>query len=259
LALALLIATSLASAAQDVCDGRAVPYGAQTIEVGGVPRGFTVRPPAEGDPKTAAPVVFAFHPFGMNAQYMQSRAPIGRQWPSAIVIYPEGMGRDAASRAPSWQGRPGELGNRDLAFFDAMLAWLAERGCIDRTRVFVLGYSNGAGLAYLLACERSSAIAGVAIVSGRLGCQPSVAKPVVMTHGLADDTIGYEQALASAKAWASVNGCAAPPKAGVRGCIAAQACGGAPLTMCTHPGGHEYDTNFTKVAAEFFRSIGRTP
>src|SRR5215218_6237750 len=138
LGLVLLGSAALPAAAQDGCDGRTVPYGAHTIDVGGVPRGFTVRPAADGDPKTAAPVVFAFHPFGMNAQYMQSRAPIGRQWPNAIAVYPEGMGRDAASRAPSWQGRAGELGDRDLAFFDAMLAWLGERGCIDRRRVFVL-------------------------------------------------------------------------------------------------------------------------
>lgn len=255
LALLALLLAAAPAAAQGQCDGRVVPYGAQTIDVDGARRGFTVRPAGEGDAKTPAPVVFAFHPFGMNAQYMQSRAPVGRQWPDAIVVYPEGMSRDATSRAPSWQGRPGELGNRDLAFFDAMLAWLSEHGCIDRARVFVLGYSNGAGLAYLLACERSNVIAAVAIVSGRLGCEPAAPKPVVMTHGIADDTIGYEQAITSSRAWASVNRCTAPPKAGVRGCAEAQACGAAPVTLCTHGGGHEYDTTFTKTAVEFFKAV----
>ena len=191
-----------------------MPAGAQSLDVAGARRTFVVRSAAEGDPKTAAPVVFALHPFGMNAQYMQTRAPIGRSWPAAITVFPDGLGRGGGNMAPSWQGRPGELGDRDLAFFDAMLQWLDEKGCIDKSRVFVLGYSNGAGLAYLLACERRAAVAGVAIAAGRLGCQPAASKPVIMSHGVGDRTIGYESAIESSQAWAGVNGCAAPPKAG---------------------------------------------
>src|SRR5687767_14009974 len=115
LAAACAAATTHAYAAQLSCDGRVVPPGAHSIAVGSAMRTFVVRPASEGDGSAAAPVFFALHPFGMNAQYMQSRAPIGRQWPSAIVIYPEGTARDATNRVPSWQGRSGELGDRDLA------------------------------------------------------------------------------------------------------------------------------------------------
>jgi polyhydroxybutyrate depolymerase len=247
----LLLQADLARAA---CDGSVVPAGGQTLEVAGARRSFVVRPAADGDPTTAAPVVFGLHPFGMNAQYMQTRAPIGRQWPSAITVFPDGMGR-GGNMAPSWQGRAGELGDRDLAFFDAMLTWLDEKACIDRKRVFVLGYSNGAGLAYLLACERRTAVAGIAIAAGRLGCQPSGSKPVIMSHGVGDRTIGYDSAIESAQAWATVNGCSAAPKPGGRGCVQGQSCSGAPVSLCSHGGGHEYDVSFTKVAAEFFQSI----
>src|SRR6185503_13384235 len=92
----------------------------------------------------------------------------------------------------AWQGRSGELGDRDLKFFDAMLMWLSTNACVDEKRVFVLGYSNGAGLAYLLACERADRLAGIAIVSGRMECTPTHAKPTILTHGVADATIGYE-------------------------------------------------------------------
>jgi polyhydroxybutyrate depolymerase len=238
------------------CDGTPVSSGAQLIEVGGARRSFVLRVPSGGDGRTAAPVVFAFHPFGMNAQYMQSRAPIGRAWPEAFVVYPEGMPRDTTNLVPSWQGRLGELGDRDLAFFDAMLAWLDSRACVDRTRVFVLGYSNGAGLAHLLACERSQAVAGAAIAAGRLSCTPSSAKPIVLSHGLQDRTVGYGIGVEASKTWASANGCAAPPKAGVQGCIVGDRCGSA-TTLCTHAGGHEYDSTFTRVAAEFFKAVPR--
>ena len=254
---ATVILLAHGNAASAACDGGVVPPGGQTLDVAGARRTFVVRPAAEGEAKTAAPVVFALHPFGMNAQYMQARAPIGRLWPSAITVYPDGLGRPGASMAPSWQGRPGELGDRDLAFFDAMLQWLDDKGCIDKARVFVLGYSNGAGLAYVLACERRAAVAGVAIAAGRLGCQPAASKPVIMSHGVGDRTIGYDSAIESSTAWAGVNGCAAPPKPGVRGCAQGQSCSGAPVSLCTHGGGHEYDVSFTKAAVEFFQAVKR--
>ena len=248
----LLAPARLASAA---CDGGVVPAGSQMLDVAGVRRTFAVRPAAEGDPTTAAPVVFALHPFGMNAQYMQARAPIGRLWPAAITVFPDGLGRGGGNMAPSWQGRAGDLGDRDLAFFDAMLQWLDEKGCIDKSRVFVLGYSNGAGLAYLLACERRAAVAGIAIAAGRLGCQPAASKPVIMSHGVGDSTIGYESAIESSRAWASANRCAAPPKPGVRGCVQGDSCAGAAVSLCTHGGGHEYDVSFTRAAVEFFQAV----
>jgi polyhydroxybutyrate depolymerase len=240
------------------CDGVPAPSGGQTIDVRGAMRSFVLRAPTGYDGKTSAPVVFAFHPFGMNAQYMQSRAPIGRSWPEAFVVYPDGMPREGGG-GPAWQGRSDELGGRDLAFFDAMLAWLDMRACIDRARVFVLGYSNGAGLAHLLACERGGVIAGAAVAAGRLSCTPSSAKPMVLSHGLQDRTIGYGLALEASKAWGTVNGCAVfpktvLPKAGVQGCVVGDGCRVA-TTLCTHAGGHEYDPAFTKVAAEFFKAV----
>ena len=235
------------------CDGTTPRAGAVTIDVAGLKRLFVVRLPSAYDGRTAAPVVFAFHPFGMNAQYMQGRAPVGRSWPEAIAVYPEGSARDASSLAPSWQGRPGELGDKDLKFFDAMLAWLETNACADGAHVFVLGYSNGAQFSNTLACERRSSIAGAAIAAGRLNCAPSAATPIIWSHGLADRTANYSAAVEGIKTWATRNGCAAPPKAGTPGCFAGEGCAAAPVTFCTHPGGHEYDLTFTRAAVDFFK------
>jgi polyhydroxybutyrate depolymerase len=218
-----------------------------------------VRVPSAYDGRTAAPIVFAFHPFGMNAQYMQTRVPVSRAWREAIAVYPEGMGRDETNRAPSWQGRQGELGDRDLKFFDAMLAWLGEHACVDRQRVFVLGYSNGAQFAHLVGCERSNAIAAVAIASGRLNCKPAAPKPVIISHGTQDTTIPYAQAVAAAHTWSTRNSCAAPPKTGATGCVSAEACSASPVTVCTYDGGHEYNLPFTATAMDFFKKAAPAP
>jgi polyhydroxybutyrate depolymerase len=239
------------------CDGMPFPSTRATLDVGGLQRTFVVRGPSDYDGRTPAPLVFAFHPFGMNADYMASRAPIGRAWSSAIVLFPNGAPRPGVGGGFSWQGSAGEIGDRDLHFFDAMVAWVHARGCVDDRRVFVLGYSNGAQFSYLLGCERSEVVAGLAILSGQLGCQPRRPLPVIVDHGTRDGTIPFQQAIAAVSAWSRANRCGAPPVVDVGRCTTASACGSAPVRLCTHPGGHEYDTSFTAAAAAFFKSLSR--
>jgi polyhydroxybutyrate depolymerase len=227
-------------------------------------RQFVVRVPAGYDAKTMAPVVFAFHPFGMNPQYMQGRVPVHRAWPEAMAVFPAGYPRFGADGAalsiqPAWQGQAGEMDNRDLVFFDAMLAWLKKNHCIDEARVFVMGYSNGANFTSLIACERSAVIAGVAIASGALSCALPEAKPVILSHGFSDQTIKYDRAIAASNTWAKRNGCAAPPKNSAPGCFAADSCSAAPLTLCTYDGGHEYNDPFTKTLTDFLKKAVKTP
>jgi polyhydroxybutyrate depolymerase len=139
-----------------------------------------------------------------------------------------------------------------------MLGWLDEHACVDRARVFAIGYSNGGQFANVLACERAGVVAGIAVAAGRLNCSPASSMPVVMSHGLADRTIGYAQAVEASKTWAAANACTAPPDAGVQGCVAASACADAPVVLCTHAGGHEYHLPFTATAVEFFRGQAGT-
>jgi polyhydroxybutyrate depolymerase len=247
------------SAAAETCSGTPGPSGQIDLKVGEAMRTFVVRVP-KADARTPAPVVFLFHPFGMNTQYMQGRVPIPRVWPEAIAIYGQGMprfGGGTVSLQPSWQTRSGEMDDRDLAYFDAMLDWVRKNHCVDEKRVFVMGYSNGANFTSVLACERASAIAGVAIASGSLSCTLPAAKPVILSHGMSDPTIRYERAIEAAKAWTSRNACGAPPKSGAPGCFMADSCSAAPVVLCSYDGGHEYNDPFTKTLAEFLKSVNR--
>jgi poly(3-hydroxybutyrate) depolymerase len=120
-----------------------------------------------------------------------------------------------------------------------------------------MGYSNGAGIASVLACERPGVIAGVAIASGSLACAPPEARPVILSHGLRDSTIGYGRAVDAARTWASRNGCSAPPKSGGPGCFVADSCSAAPVTLCSYDGGHEYNEPFTRTLVEFLKMSSR--
>jgi polyhydroxybutyrate depolymerase len=248
--LLLSFGLGLASAAdaRAACAAPTASSGPQIIDVDGVRRSLLVRIPAAKT--TPAPVVFAFHPFGMNANYMQSRAPVARAWPEAIVVYP-----DAAAPSRAWQGGVDGEDNRDLRFFDAMLSWLDTHGCIDRSRVFALGYSNGGQFTHRLACERDEQLAGIAVAAGRLTCTPRRAMPVIVSHGLADTTAPYPLAVQATTSWSQQNACKAPPASGVAGCSAATGCGDAASVLCTYPGGHDYDPPFTARAVEFFKAV----
>jgi polyhydroxybutyrate depolymerase len=257
LAMAAAIAAS-AVLARAACDGKPAEVGAVKLAVGAVQRMALVRVPADYDARRPRAVVLVFHGFTMTARLMESFVNVAEAWPEAIVVYPQGLNREFASwrvgSYPGWQISPGELGDRDLAFFDALIGWLRANHCVDEKRVFAMGFSNGGYFSHLLGCERPDAIAAIAPAAGGLRCSPWTARPVIISHGTADALVSYDEGVTAAQAWAKRNGCKAPPKSGTAGCSQAEACVKAPVTLCTNRMGHEYDESFTRAAVEFFKS-----
>jgi polyhydroxybutyrate depolymerase len=171
-----------------------------------------------------------------------------------MAVYPLGLPGQNDGRG-GWQGRAGTVGDRDLLFFDAMMAWLDAHTCFDAKRVVVWGYSAGGRIANLLACERADKIAALVVASSSMECKPTTAKPVILNHGNGDSVIAYGRAMEAAAIWTTLNGCSAPPKDKVVGCYQADSCKTAPLTLCTFDGGHGYDTPFNKTAVEFLKTL----
>jgi len=66
---------------------------------------------------------------------------------------------DPQGRMAGWQFAAGDYGDRDLKFFDAMLASLRQDYRVDNKRIFVTGHSNGGGFSYLLWAERPGVFA----------------------------------------------------------------------------------------------------
>ncbi len=54
----------------------------------------------------------------------------------------------------------------DLEYFDAVLAEVESRYCIDKANVYVHGYSSGAWLTYMLGCARAGIVRGIATSQG---------------------------------------------------------------------------------------------
>ncbi len=149
-----------------------------------------------------------------------------------IVAYPDGTNARAGStKLLTWNGGiccgPAvEQNVDDVGFISRVIDEVSTTLPIDDSRVFAAGHSNGAFLAYRLACELSDRISAIGVQAGALGvaCAPSRPVSVFHLHGLADANIpidggkgsgisgvAYPSPREAPKAFAVTNGCTQGP------------------------------------------------
>lgn len=209
----------------------AASAGVAQAEAGGLPP-YEVFDGTGGQP-AGAPIVMVLHGAGGSGAQVR-RASGFDAWAAragVVAVYPSGEGR-------LWNdGRfAGNARQRDLAARDdvgrliALARALSASGMGDSDRLFVIGHSNGGGMALRLACDRPDAVRGIAVVATKVlkdvGC-PRANRPVpaVFFYGTADElnphagrsgtsrrdrNLGYSYSAAeSLSIWAGRNGCGA--------------------------------------------------
>jgi len=224
----------------------------RSIEVAGSTRTYLVSVPASYDTNTPLPVVFAWHGrFGNGAQARLYFGVEEQAADAAVFVYPDGL--EAAGGGTGWELT---INGYDVAFFDAMLAALAQSHCIDESRIFSTGHSYGGYFSNTLGCARAAQIRAIAPVSGGGPFAPSCAGPVSawITHGSADAVVPLAQGEGSRDYWAGQNGCGgatAPTEPAP--CVDYQGCtSGKPLHWCLHGGGHEWPSFAAAAIWSFF-------
>jgi polyhydroxybutyrate depolymerase len=239
-------------------EAAAVPM---TVNVGGVERQALVFPASNATGNNKVPVVLAFHGHGGNMNGFAQHVAIQKAWPGALVVYPQGMrivtDVDPKGLRPGWQRKPGELGNRDLKFVDALLAKLREQYSVDDQHIFAVGFSNGAFFSYLLWVERPNVFAGFAPVAGlpRYSGDPTVPKPAVQVGGRTDKLVhlaDVEKAMAMVR---ELNGCQENGQPCGPGCTRYSSSKNAPVVQWIHPGPHFYPPRATPLIVNFFKEI----
>ena len=133
--------------------------------VAGVEREALVVAPAHLS-NARLPLLFVFHGHGGNMRFAERQA-FHETWPEAIVVYPQalptlGFLGDTRGVLPGWQHNPGENGDRDLKFVDAVIETLRANYSVDDNRIYATGFSNGGFFCYLLWGQRPQAFAAVA-------------------------------------------------------------------------------------------------
>ncbi len=202
-------------------------------------RGYLLHVPPSYTGVDRVPVVLAFHGLAATAAELEFYSGLSLYSDTGdrgfITVYPEGVTSALGYQYWNILEEPAPAPD-DVAFVGALLDKLSDDLCIDSSRVFATGVSNGAMMAVRLACSLSSRIAAIAPIAGAYyppvfsdepdeTCLDTRPVPMISVHGTADQSIpfdggigaggvGYRLPIDNAgpeddvmQAWAEHNGC----------------------------------------------------
>ncbi len=255
LPLTLLLAASSACAAD--------PLQRKEWKIGDATREALVYVPATAAEKPA-PVVFAFHGHGGTMKAAAQRWSYHTRWPEAICVYVQGLptpGKltDPQGKLPGWQHEAGEQGDRDLKFFDAVLASLRKDHKIDAKRIYVTGHSNGGRFTQLLWAVRPDVFAAVAPSGSAATTLLKDLKPKPCLHvaGEKDALVKFEWQQTTMAAIRKLNGCDAEGKPDGKGLTVYPSATGTPFVAYVYPGGHAPPADAPEKIVAFFKQHAR--
>ncbi len=167
--------------------------------VGDEPRAYWMFVPSTLEPGQAVPAVVVLHDATGTPDSIAETTQFNREATASgfIVVYPEAVARNNTWNAGFCCGPAPVQQVDDLGFLSRVLDDLREDRLVDPQRVYVVGVSNGAVMAYRLGCEQADRVAGVGSVAGVMlldGCSPKRPIPVIAIHGTADPLVPYEGA-----------------------------------------------------------------
>lgn len=170
----------------------------RTISVDGEARWYLLSTPPSSVESRPSPVVLDFHGLAEGAQLEAVTTQLGPlgQKDGFITAFPQGTGNPV-----HWDISAGPARNDDLGFVQALLDQIEADECVDETRIYATGYSDGAFMTSLLACEMSDRIAAFAPVSGVQLPTPCPARrrdPILAFHGTADPILHFNGGIGGA-------------------------------------------------------------
>jgi polyhydroxybutyrate depolymerase len=180
----------------------------QTVEVGGVPRWYLLDTPApttptdtSADPAGAGPVarplVLDFHGLAEGAVLHSTTTRFGvlGQKDGFVTVFPDGTGSPVHWNTSTAQPSP------DLQYVSALLDQVEATRCIDTSRVYASGFSDGSFMVSLLACTMSARFTAIAAISGLQlpnPCRPARRIPILTFHGTADPILFFNGGIGTA-------------------------------------------------------------
>ncbi len=249
------------------CTGKTGARGDSTLTLtsGGLARDSLLHVPPSYDPGRGAMLVLDFHGFSSNAVEQVALTGMNALADARgfLVATPDGLGSGWNGGDCCTELQPPNVD--DVQLTRDLLARIEAEYCVDPSRIYATGFSNGGFLSHRLACELSDVLAAIAPVSGVLGippdtCHPARAIPVLDIHGTADPVVPYEGGPAlkllppimfrsvpdTVAFWRSANACLGAPVVdfarGDASCVRWGDCtAGADVELCTLTGdGHQW-------------------
>ena len=235
--------------------------------VDGVERTALVQVPVleEGE---RAPLLFIWHGHGGSSRSSARRFQFQERWPEAILVHPQGLNTpgftDPEGLRSGWSSKTDAEGNRDLAFFDVMLADFLERGLADPELVYSTGQSNGGGFTYTLLFERGNALAAIAPASCAASREvrrglPSPRIPIFHLGASNDELVKIAWQQRTIDHFLALHECDEPEPWGDHPrCLVHASPHEAPVLTYIHTSGHSLPKDAGRVFAKFFREHARS-
>lgn len=210
-------------------------------------------PPQSGS--IPLPLFLNFHGYGNDNELFCTNSGIRplADKEGFFAICPRGGTADLAWNGGDCCGTAPALDIDDVEFTRQMVQFVEQQLCLDKSRVFAGGYSNGGFMSYRLACEASDLIRAIGPVAGLLSdestysCNNQVQPvPVIHFHGTLDATIRYSGGVESIDRYKDILGCVGQPVVTFQNrtatCETYQNCQGkAEVSFCTIQGqGHAW-------------------
>jgi len=161
------------------------------LDHAGEPRSYYLHVPVLLDSSVPAPLVIALHRLTETGEKMARETGFNAYADAEqfIVAYPNGKYRAFSFDKDDEPD--------DSAFVLAVIEDVAAEHAIDRSRIYLVGASNGGFLVYTLVCEHPEIFAAAAPAMATFlekythACQPGLDTPLIIIHGDADFVVPY--------------------------------------------------------------------
>jgi polyhydroxybutyrate depolymerase len=201
-------------------DSNSTPVDASVLQVGHLTRYYRLHVPPAINAKKTMPLLIVFHGRDSSGKFMERHTQFNKlaDQKGFIVVYPDGI----SVKWDSLRRRPERT--NDIGFVSALIDNLGQRYNLNRQRIYVTGFSNGAVFSQRIACELSNKIAASAAIASTMAdellqiCKPNQPIPMLLINGTNDPGVPYESLKAgwlsvqdTAKFWRNHNRCSSQP------------------------------------------------
>jgi polyhydroxybutyrate depolymerase len=233
----------------------------QITSANGFDYSYILSIPKTVDPKRSAPVLVYWHPGNSDPEEVRAADDIdaSAEAEGLIVVYPRSPDKGWNVKTACCLAQLFGIPQRDeMVFARELVADVKSKVCVDESRVYSSGMSNGGAISHMVACELADVFAAVAPTGSVLTIPPGECKPtrpisILLTSGTADTFAGYREpspllggisAVDTVPFWVAANQCVDEPETFVQEGMArcqrhTQCAGGAEVAYCVVEGmGH---------------------
>ena len=197
--LAALVAGAFAGAvaapasASGPCSRSPGAGGTVSFRSHGRTRSAVVHVPAGAQTGERLPVVIVLHGAGSTGEQMEAYTGMSAVADRELflAVYP-----NAVAPHPFWNYYGSTHRADDVGFLRDLIDRIERGRCVDPTRVYATGVSNGGGMTARIGCKLADRLTAIAPVAGGYAhlppCHPARPLSAMEIHGTADTTVPYD-------------------------------------------------------------------